>query len=59
MEIKVIEDYNRNNDEVGEDMATCPACGQKLFKVYSVRGSGLLRIKCRRCRRWWNVHIRE
>lgn len=40
-------------------MATCPFCGQKLTEVSHINGSLVLRIKCRRCRRFISVDISE
>lgn len=59
MYIQAKLDENQIDDGDRTQIAECPECGQKLFKVESLHANGLFRTKCRRCKKYIRVHVAE
>ncbi len=52
MEFKTAIDENQNDIDNRDNIPICPDCGQKLFAVVSLHRKGLIRIKCRKCKKY-------
>lgn len=52
MNITAKEDLEQGDTSNRDNLAKCPRCGQKLFEVVRIVGSGVFRFKCRRCKRY-------
>lgn len=50
MNITAKEDIEQGDTSDRNNLAKCPRCGQKLFEVVRIIGSGVFRFKCRRCK---------
>ncbi len=50
-------DTDQDFKEESEELAICPICKQKLFEVKSLHTNGLIRTKCRRCRKYIRVGV--
>lgn len=46
-------------DDEGHSYIICPKCGQKLFDVKAVEGVVHIKIKCRRCRSYIDVQLKN
>lgn len=38
-------------------MAVCPVCGQKLGDITYLKGVLILRVKCRRCKKYVDIEV--
>ncbi|MBD9174808.1 hypothetical protein [Paraprevotella clara] len=55
--LKIRSRVSIRQDEMAHQMATCPLCGQKLGDVTYLKGVLILRVKCRRCKKYVDIEV--
>ena len=59
MRVESTVDPDQTDNGNHRNMAFCPVCGQKLFRVESIFHRGVFRHKCRRCKKYIRVKIQD
>lgn len=59
MNIIAREDTEQGDTSDRNKLALCPICGQKLFEVESIFHRGIFRHKCRRCKKYIRVSVKD
>lgn len=57
--IKISATIGERQDEAQNKIVYCPECSKILTDVLSVTGSATLRCKCRRCKKYVEVNIKN
>ncbi len=55
--LKVHVEIDKIQDDGQRFFACCPSCGQKLTDVRYAEGLMVLRVKCRRCKKYVTVDV--
>ena len=55
--IKIKTEKDISQADICHILVCCPECGQKLTDVTYLRGVAILRLKCRRCKKYINVDL--
>lgn len=53
LKVRASESYSQ--DDFATKLVTCPHCGQKLGDIRYLKGVLILRVKCRRCKKYIDV----
>lgn len=55
--LKIRSCISIRQDDMAHKMTVCPVCGQKLGDITYLKGVLILRVKCRRCKKYVDIEV--